>query len=418
MIKYLKNFYLFVILIFSGYGILFTRQPEASFFLIAFAAFYQMLFKIKFNKVFINILLIWTTYAILTSISVKSFNPYLFIYNPSFFYAAFIGIKLLGSDIINQFEKQMYYLSIVSLFFFTWQIINRESLFSILNIFNVNHYTDYFSIERTRFNVIIYNVNDKSEWNFPRNCGFSWEPGPFGCFLVVAMFFNMIIHRFSFTKNKHFWIFLITLITTQSTTAFVTFFILSVWALLNNEQFKRVVFIGLPIAVFALFLLFTNVPVLWNKIVTEYSQVNDIDQMVDTSIKFQENYAPGRFASFLITWKDFQARPILGYGVREDLQWTRQQGAFILPVSAIGSLLAKYGLVGLFLWLFVLIKSSKFYDKNASVKLFKYAWILIVISISIGFSIVFSPIFMTFYFIPLYVNKVVSSKQKEYKYVF
>jgi hypothetical protein len=317
-------------------------------------------------------------------------------------FSVFILIKLFENEIIFKYEKFIYYLSVISLFFFIWQIIFPESLYWITSNLNFNSGDeDYY--ERIKSNILIYTVNHSPEWDLPRNAGFCWEPGPFGCFIVVAMYFNMI--RNNFKTNKIYWILLITLLTTQSTTAIISFIILFIWIIVNNNMYRRLLFYIVPIVFVILLLIFTGIPFLKDKIIEDFSQSDDTEQVISRSASSGDGYAPGRFVSFQITYQDFIERPLLGYGGKLDLQWTRQLGAFIYPVSGFGNILANFGLFGFFCWLLIIIKSGNYLKKYNNNYLFGIIWFLLVISISIGFMIVISPIFLAFYFLP-YFRKV------------
>lgn len=81
---------------------------------------------------------------------------------------------------------------------------------------------------------------DPSEYfiGIPRNSGFCWEAGQFASMIVLALTFHLLRTKEKFYKNKSFWILLAGLITTFSTTGFVTFGVL----LLFKTVFGKVSF--------------------------------------------------------------------------------------------------------------------------------------------------------------------------------
>lgn len=412
MEKILKHIFFITLLLYSGIGIKFFERPESVFILLFLSILYVLIFNIKFHKTFFIIELVWFIYAILSTIALRNFHIYLFIYFPIQILSSYVLIKLLEVQIFELFEKYIYYFSIISLFFFSWHTINESSFYNFMEIFNINKYSDYYVGQKIRYNIIIYNVNHLPNWSITRNSGFCWEPGPFGCFIVIAVFFNLLRTKFQFIKNKIFWVLIITLITTQSTTAFISFFLLIIWIVLNNKLLKKISVIAIPSTIILSLVLFLTIPFLRDKIVQEYEKTETIDEMVMLSLKTDSENAPGRFESLIITWIDFIERPLLGYGVESELQWTSKLGAMIFPASGIGNWLARYGIYGFVIWMIVLISSSKFIYNSFGGYNFKNIWLFLTLSISIGFSIVFSPIYMSFYFIYMFYNRKNSEFQE------
>lgn len=413
MRNFLKNFYIVFLILFSGLGINSFRKPESVFLVLFLALVYYMTYNVRLTRKFLILMLIWMVYAVLNTISISSFHPYLFIYNPILFFSAFVAIKIYGMDLIFKYERIIYILTLLSFFFIGWHIIHQSSFYQFMETFNLSSYDDYNVGSRIRYNIAVYNVNHHDSWGLPRNSGFCWEPGPFGSFIVVAIFFNLLRTRFSLKNNKIFLVLLAGLITTQSTTAVAAFFIVMFWLMLNNTNVRKVFYIILPIFVIIVIILFFNVSFLRNKIYEDFSQTEQIEETIDVISRRGGSYAPGRFASLKITLLDFVNRPLFGYGANLDLRWTKQLGANIQPVSGVGNILAQYGLFGFILWIIGLIRSSKYFYETYKMQRFSFAWALIVISISIGFSIVISPIFFSFYMIPFFAISYLKNKKLE-----
>lgn len=402
---FISNLYVFFLIIYSGLGIEFFRENAAIvlLFFVSLAVFVLYKFK-SISKKLLIIISIWILYSVLNTISVRSIHPFIFIYYPIFFFSAYVAIKIYNEKIVFKIETIIFYLAVISLFFFMWHLLNQSSFFSFAKLVNVNPPLADES-NGIKYNFIIYNVKHMNHWLLPRNCGYCWEPGPFGCFLVMAIYFNQIKTNFSIKNNFRFWILVIALLTTQSTTAFIAFFIVIFWILFNKRVINRLLYILIPVVLVVVIILFIKIPFLQEKIIDEFVQINDMDQLIDLSLQVSEgeNYAPGRFASFLITWQDFVSRPIFGYGGDLSLRWTDRMGAAILPVTGIGNNLAQYGILVFFGWLLLLYKSSKTMSDIIQYKI-KSFWIVLVLVISIAFSIVFSPVFFIIYLMPYFVS--------------
>ena len=163
---------------------------------------------------------------------------------------------------------------------------------------------------------------------------------------------------------------------------------------LLNKRVNTLILLS-PILIIILGLLF-SLPFMGEKIADVYRQVAEIDLIIENSVTLGTSYAPGRFASFVIAFKDFLDNPILGLGSVNEQSWTYKLGASIGSISGIGNLLAQFGLIGFLFFTFTTIMSSILYAKmyNYRGKLFFF---LIILMISVSYSILFLPIVMSFW---------------------
>jgi len=98
-------------------------------------------------------------------------------------------------------------------------------------------------------------------------------------------------------------------------------------------------------------------------------------------------YTAQRIASFQISFRVFLNNPILGYGGYMDASWTKKLGANIAAISGIGEIMARFGIVGTFFFLYSLFRTSKLLQSAFSFK----GWIfpiLVILAISISYSVV------------------------------
>jgi hypothetical protein len=127
------------------------------------------------------------------------------------------------------------------------------------------------------------------------------------------------------------WVFVIALLTTFSTTGYAMFIIM-VFFFIYNQPFRKVAWV-IPFAVVFTVLIFM-LPFMADKIseTTEYNT----EELIYRSIKHGTQYAPQRFESLQIDFKDFLNHPVLGYGGQVEARWTHQLGAQIATISGIG----------------------------------------------------------------------------------
>jgi hypothetical protein len=232
----------------------------------------------------------------------------------------------------------------------------------------------------------------------PRNAGFAWEPGAFASYLCLAIFINQIRTHFSFVNNRKLWILLLALLSTQSTTGFAILIIIIILVIYNLSP--KISFLLFPVSVI-LIIYILQLPFMYEK-VKGISNFN-IELLARYSRIYNTAYTAQRFASFLIDFQDFLNNPILGYGGFMEERWTFKMGAVVTSISGIGKIMARFGIVGTFFFLFSLYKTSR---SLQSLFFFK-GWIfpiLIILAISISYNVDI-PILLCFWLFYLFGEK-------------
>ena len=97
---------------------------------------------------------------------------------------------------------------------------------------------------------IVYAIAD-SFGILRRNLGFAWEPGRFGSILSIGLLVNLFLNNFNLKNNKHFFIILGALLSSQSTTAYMAMIAVIV-IYLYNKKVKYIILL-LPIAIILIF---------------------------------------------------------------------------------------------------------------------------------------------------------------------
>jgi hypothetical protein len=232
----------------------------------------------------------------------------------------------------------------------------------------------------------------------PRNCGFAWEPGAFSIYLCLAIFINLFFTNSDSKGKQRFLVLVLALFSTQSTTGYSIFILIILYFYLNKKL--KIVLLLLPVMVAALILLF-SFQFMNKKIVGLINETNEIDYIIQQSIGSETGETPQRFTSFLIAFTDFYYNPILGLGGNLEKSWTRKIGANIFPISGIGNVLAQFGIIG-FLFIFITsFKTSLFFSKYFNYN-GKYLLFLIILFISVSYSILLLPLLMCFWMFSFY----------------
>lgn len=365
--------------------------------------------KIIFNKQLYLLILCFFIYFIAITIKFGEFRPTIFLVYFFLFFVVYTSIKALKFNLFILYERLFYYMAIMGLALWGVQIIlGGDSLYSYVG--RIPSINSFSNISSGALNIIVYSVQPAATSllygiSIPRNCGYAWEPGAFAVYICMAIFINLFVVSSDKKSKRRFWIFVVALISTQSTTGYIIFLML-IFYYFFNKNFNLLVLL-MPILLIAVITLF-SLPFMGNKIVEVFNQASEVDVIVENSVIGGSAYSPGRFASFLIALEDFLNNPILGLGTVREEGWTYKVGASISPISGIGNLLAQFGIVGFLFFIYYSIKSSLLFAKSFEYK-GKYLFFLLIILISVSYSVIFLPLVMSCWMFSLFepsINKM------------
>jgi hypothetical protein len=315
---------------------------------------------------------------------------------------AWLLISHFGYRIFEKFENVIYVLGIISLFFWVWQVFNEGSLHQIMSFLDLSgSLNEQMGID-SKYIIVYSKLDSGMPSPIPRNCGFTWEPGPFSCYIIIALFINLARSNFKIKGNKRLPVYLIVIFSTQSTTGLLGLLALILWTTYNIFP-KKYILIGGPIAIGIIIYLFVTVPVLQQKIIHESEQ--DIEIIIRDARRYGYSVNPGRFASFKLGLKDFKNYPLTGYGGNVAARYASRVGVQVGTINGIAHILSRYGLFGIsFFLLFIILTGKRLaIDYN-----YRLSWIfpLIMLIISFSFGLFETPLLFSmcifYYFLPKY----------------
>jgi hypothetical protein len=407
-ISFFEYLLMFILIIYAGRANTFvesvsiTENPIGVLLPVLLAGILAVKWRVAFTKEFFILIVGFTIYFSAISIKYQEIQPTFFLTYVFRFFIVFAVIKALKKDFFRLYEVILYYLTIIALgFWFIQIVLGGDSLYYIFN--NVPGVKTFSYVSSSGLNMILYSVQPSyvSVYNYSliiRNCGFAWEPGGFAVYLCLAIFINLFILKPDERNKKRFWIFVIALLTTQSTTGYVIFAVIMMFHILNKDLSKMLLL--LPVLVIGL-IAFSSLPFMKNKIYEIISETRTIDQLIVRTIGRQENINPQRFTSFIISFRDFQKNPVLGMGAHSDDSWTVKLGAKISTISGIGNLLAQFGLSGFLFFIlttfYTSFRFSEYYNFKGKILFFT-----IVLFISVSYSIIFLTLVMCFWMFALF----------------
>jgi hypothetical protein len=297
---------------------------------------------------------------------------------------AYFVVKLLNYKFMDIYIKILYFITLVSFFFYLLLFIPGATNFIITKftpyfqpVFKVS---DIFYIYTP--NIIIYNYNP-DHYVFYRNCGPFWESGGFAIYLVIALIFNTYATgRLAEKKNI---VFAIGILTTVSTAGYLAlfFFVFGYYLLSSNVRFKV-----LYIILFAMI----AVPL--------YLRLDFLNRKILASVNMAETTTTSRFGSALADLKLVTARPFIGYGRKMENRYGTT--LFIRDLmhrnNGVTNLLTSYGLpmfIIYFVWYYMSFRNLDRLYKNKAAIVFLFTIIIL------GFSqrIFTYPFFYSFLFL-------------------
>jgi hypothetical protein len=307
-----------------------------------------------------------------------------------FILTGFLYCALLKEKAIYYLTKVIVDLAILSIPLYCLQLISGDLVYAVGKLINLPypHFDGYVN-----FLVFTY-----VKVHAIRNSGFSWEPGAFGFFLIMALLMNFFINDFTFDKRAK-WL-TAAVVTTLSTTTYVAFiFVLLLYFRAIGVRFSKILVFVIPFLV----VLASAVPFLFDKIINIYhndmSDMKNIETLSKTYIKMGQVMPLNRFASLLFLSQTFGFKLILG--ISNSYQDTIPILGNISISNGIFAFCAQFGLVGLGLLLY---RSFALFQKyTRAVELSLYC-VLIILILGFGECIYLTPLMLAFLFLYYYAD--------------
>ena len=272
------------------------------------------------------------------------YNGYFNIVDCSFYLyniiVAFTIINSYGSRFFYIFEKVIYVLAIISIIGWGICLFGGRDILASLAPFDGNKIIDgsfgIFSVVNQR------NDLDEIYYSVIRNSGFCSEPGHYSAILCLAIVFNLFFNKFEIKSNRHLWVFLVALLSTQSTTGyFILGIVVIPLLLLNNRYRSKWLIYGLSLC--GICLIATSSVVAQKLEDTQYSEAN-LYEVVDKVNGYQEGLVAQRFDSFAIESVNFQENPLIGYGFWQNSFFYNHISPYLRPSNGCITILAKHGI--------------------------------------------------------------------------
>ena len=250
----------------------------------------------------------------------------------------------------------------------------------------------------------LFGLGSQIEMGFRRNLGFSWEPGRFGCWILLGMYFNLVMNKFNI-RNKNFCILFFSLLTTLSTTGYSLLALLVLFILINKKSnFAKAVILLCVVLAF---------PTVWGlSIMSEKIEgLMDLDAGLG-SIEYhsvEDGMAivcPQRFTGIYVSFLNFIHDVFWGFNQLPNSFVSAvlyKHSVIVAPSEGIIGIFAKYGIFYGSFFYFWLIRSSSYLSSLFG---YKGKWMFFLLFMGISFSYDFweNCILMYFYLCAFYQN--------------
>lgn len=301
------------------------------------------------------------------------------------------------NEFLSYFQTLLSFFSIISLIVWTCANLLGAPFVDFMHAIAIHENTP-----PTETYSVLFGLGSQFELGLRRNIGFTWEPGIFSCWLLIGLYINLIQTKFNIglEKNKTFWLFVIALFTTFSTTGYACISIIIVFYLINKSSVINKYFV--IAVVISIVPVIADLSFMADKIIG----LTDIDAGF-SSIDYHnregaEIICPQRFTGIYCSYMNFINDFLFGFN-KNELSYTSVNmfHAVVAPSEGVISILGQYGIfVGLFFY-YWLYKSSVFLAEKFKYK-GKLIFFIFFVAISISYSFWFSCILMYFYLSAFY----------------
>lgn len=399
-----KVFYMFMMFMwisraspYTGFNI--SENPILMPVYLAIIGYYYLNFckkSIKPLLLLLSVLAVWS-FAIFIKFGNLDNYSFQFIYYLVIVHVAFNLYS--RNEYLFLFEDILVKLSLLSLL--VWMLVNVFPATVVPFMHSIAVFEDKAPMETTS---VLVGIGTSFEMGLRRNIGFSWEPGIFASFVALGLYVNLIRNKFKifpFMENKNFYILLLTLFSTLSTTGYMSLLVICFFYMLNRSISSKVMVLMVIVLIFPTVAGFSFMS---DKILGLMNIDEEIAAVNYWGSQGRETVCPQRFSGFVFEWFNFIHDFWFGYGHYSQSYTSNVLfGNVNVAVSnGILYILAKYGvLVGAFFY-YWMIRSSVFLSKSLN---YKGMYVFALLFTLLGFSYDFweNNIMMFFYLSTFYM---------------
>lgn len=260
-------------------------------------------------------------------------------------------IYLLGERFQYKFFIILSYVSIISLI-----------LYVPINLLSIH--VPGFEWRPERITYIIYTFVEEHHY---RNCGIFWEPGAFAGVITLCLALNIKQLPELWKKHRFKVIAIITaLLTTQSTTGYIVFFLIGCYFLLFFVRDKTIAITVLPLLFIISIIVYSNATFLQTK----------VEEQSESSLVLDKGeFSNTRFGAFIFDYHYIKKHPIVGNGFHESTRYADnpeliqliQMGEDLGHGNGLSNFMACLGIPFMFFYLLLSFKAVLKFDRRVGI---------------------------------------------------
>lgn len=328
---------------------------------------------------------------------------------------AYIHVKVFGEKLFLLYEDVILKLSLLSLIIWLFTCLLPDIAMMVAKMFP----------ETSHGHNLLYLVNwirtddlQHVTYGLIRNSGCSWEPGRFAIMVCLAFMISLYYKGLSLKNNKHILVYLVTILTTMSTTGYILFIVIYAYMFMKSfrpTRILKILIILIPLAYSASQLEFIG------EKLKEKLDVNESVEHIEESYQWTENnnengenvaYAMDRFPSLYFEGLNFINDPIIGYGGNlKDSFFVKNYTDAIGFTGGLMTLFARHGIFLAFFLLYVLYTSSIAFAKELNSKK-KYGILICFLVSMISYPLIWFPLYTAFWFYGFFYSDLSDKNEK------
>ena len=313
------------------------------------------------------------------------------IYLFKYILPSLIFCALLKEKAIDYLSRVIIDLTKISIPLYCIQLVAGDVLYNIGNAIGLPPATPGYTVT----NFIIFTYVKEHHY---QNSGFSWEPGAFGFFLIIALMLQLFKNGFKIDSGVK-WL-VLGVVTTFSTTSFVALgLVFLMYCRANGVKFSTLAIVAVPVLAVAV----VKLPFLLSKVIDIYNHdLKDLQNLEFLSAWYlrQGREMPfNRFASMIFIYDEFKARLIFGVSniFTETVPYLKNANTS----SGTFEYFAKFGLVA---FVYLMTRLCQFFRKFTQQKELIIYCVLLILVLGFSESIFVLPIMTNFYFLYFYAQ--------------
>lgn len=273
-----------------------------------------------------------------------------------------ISVRYEHQKFIDRYLNIVYFLALASVI--GW-IITQISPDMIRRILPASYYLGTNIYTRTTsygHGLFIYSFN---EWHPTRNVGIFSEPGVFQMSLNSALFVLLFMEKYvGLTRkkqNKMFIVFLMALITCQSTTGYIGLIVILLAYLIKNDKLKKRKYQILGIGLVGLLLVFVDYSIRGPESFLNKAFFGKLFSAGTNTLDLEASTGQYRMGTIMICLGLMFKKPFgIGYDAVTSSMIMEGEGLVAAQIMCTGAALGIITFIGILIWLFTPVLKAKY----------------------------------------------------------